>query len=487
MKHAMQRIQPGAVFLAAVLMVQLAAGGAARAEEETGKKTEKPVPTYNVAFVDKAPKLDGVLDDACWKKTDVAGDFRTTLDGKTKATPPTEVRLVYDYRYLYIAYKFFEPDMPGIKAKADAPGKQVWKDDCAEIFFFFNGSSYQLMVNSLAITQQSRNRKGWNPRWEAAAKTYKDHWIVEARIPFSGFSGGKFPTQGTKWKANFARDRYKNLPIAPTARIVHGDDVIYTYKVWTLVGTSAWASLRWNLRKHEKYGWVHFTGKELFTGEVRNNAPSATEVKASLPVNYHVARVAQAPEIDGKLDDACWAKLKTITGFTLTSDGTSKADPQTEVKVGFDDKFLYICYKLHEPEMDSLRANVKDQDGGVWKDDCGEIFFLIEDDKPGNYHQLILNSLGTKEEHRDKKAWAPKWTAAAKKFKDYWAFELRIAFSELGGRTAPKPGTRWLANFARDRFAKKAQTSSWSNLRGTLHNSSAFKLIGFGMPEKKGK
>lgn len=51
---------------------------------------------------EKPPVLDGVLDDACWKKTEARSDFVPALAGeRTVLARPTTIRFVYDDEHLY--------------------------------------------------------------------------------------------------------------------------------------------------------------------------------------------------------------------------------------------------------------------------------------------------------------------------------------------------------------------------------------------------
>ena len=57
----------------------------------------------------EAPVIDGKLDDACWRKADVLGQFFkfTTVEPSKYAT---EARLAYDAKYLYVGLRCFDPD-----------------------------------------------------------------------------------------------------------------------------------------------------------------------------------------------------------------------------------------------------------------------------------------------------------------------------------------------------------------------------------------
>ena len=64
----------------------------------------------------------------------------------------------------------------------------------------------------------------------------------------------------------------------------------------------------------------------------------------SLPIGVAVAAgVSDPPVIDGRLDDAAWARAAPMTGFIQREpqDG-QPASERTEVRVVFDDEALYV-------------------------------------------------------------------------------------------------------------------------------------------------
>jgi len=59
--------------------------------------------------VEQVPKMDGLLDDACWQMAAVAGDF--VMDTPNPGVPlsqKTEVRLIYHDDAIYIGFMCFD-------------------------------------------------------------------------------------------------------------------------------------------------------------------------------------------------------------------------------------------------------------------------------------------------------------------------------------------------------------------------------------------
>src|SRR5687767_10996468 len=81
-------------------------------------------------------------------------------------------------------------------------------------------------------------------------------------------------------------------------------------------------------------------------------------------------RVATAPLLDGRLDDAVWAQAPVLSGFQQHEpfDGRS-ATERTEVRIVFDDQALYIGARMHDSDPGGIvrgeirrDADLKEQD-----------------------------------------------------------------------------------------------------------------------------
>jgi hypothetical protein len=113
---------------------------------------EKAQPVRMPKF-DKAPVIDGKLDDEIWKQAAVLKDFHQVQPGDNIApSKPTEVLLGYDSRFLYIAFHCYdEPD----KVRANiAKRDNIFDDDYVGILFdTFNDhrKAYEFDFNPLGV------------------------------------------------------------------------------------------------------------------------------------------------------------------------------------------------------------------------------------------------------------------------------------------------------------------------------------------------
>src|SRR5918912_4187780 len=61
-----------------------------------------------------------------------------------------------------------------------------------------------------------------------------------------------------------------------------------------------------------------------------------------LPV-YEVSRTTQTIKVDGKLDEAAWARAP-VANLVLNNDG-SPSPAKTEARVLYDERFLYFSFR----------------------------------------------------------------------------------------------------------------------------------------------
>ena len=75
-----------------------------------------PPPPVSALRVEKAPTLDGKLDDPVWKEAKWQEGFTELGTGKPAETP-TRFAVAYDDRHLHIAIRASEPNLDKLKAK----------------------------------------------------------------------------------------------------------------------------------------------------------------------------------------------------------------------------------------------------------------------------------------------------------------------------------------------------------------------------------
>ena len=162
--------------------------------------------------VDRAPIIDGILEDRCWIFADRATGFWQLHNGGL-ATEQTEVRVAYDSEYLYVAVRCEESRPDLMRTRFLGHDSQIWLDDCVEIFLDTNldhKTYYHVISNAAAARYEEygfHNYQAWNPEWLVAADVQDDYWTLEMAIPFSSMNVNA-PSPNTIWGFNANRQQW---------------------------------------------------------------------------------------------------------------------------------------------------------------------------------------------------------------------------------------------------------------------------------------
>ena len=162
--------------------------------------------------------LDGVLDEAVWKRTVPAAQF-IMQDPELGGTPTesTEVHFAFNNDHLYMAVvcRDSEPDkLLGNTRKRDeflsADDRFMWTMDTflnEQTGYFFEMNPSGLMADSLMGPGGSNNRE-WDGIWNARVRRSEIGWTIEIDLPFRSLA---FDPNAPAWGVNFQRTvRRKN-------------------------------------------------------------------------------------------------------------------------------------------------------------------------------------------------------------------------------------------------------------------------------------
>ena len=173
------------------------------------------------------PKLDGKLDDPCWKMADHTKTAFVKIQSKEPNRRQTVVYTCFDDENIYLAYVCEEPELKKIRMrKGSGPMKRfrgVWADDEVEAFFEIGavdggGKLFQILVNPKACDDYYILTRDWDPTWEFGGGLGANRWIVEIAFPFEQFAFGEYqykgpPVRGEVWGLKLNRVG-KSLPNA---------------------------------------------------------------------------------------------------------------------------------------------------------------------------------------------------------------------------------------------------------------------------------
>ncbi|MAE65851.1 MAG: hypothetical protein CMJ18_16395 [Phycisphaeraceae bacterium] len=195
---------------------------------------------------------------------------------------------------------------------------------------------------------------------------------------------------------------------------------------------------------------------------------------------------AEAPAIDGKLDDGCWKTAAVTGGFSQFALPGKLHPEQTEVRACYDEDHLYLALKCEVAEMDKFRARM-DEAKGAFRYSRGGVFelFLDVNRDRKTFQQYMLHANGTalitidandllralNDEYLRRKAVVTETG---------FVIEAAIPFAML--HLHPDAATTWGFNLNRvhdlydERFDRNGFYSSWNSTAGE----------GFQTPEKFG-
>ena len=147
------------------------------------------------------PKIDGVIDDACWKAVKPVDDFYQydPING-AKASEETFVWAAFDQDYLYFAFLMKDAQPGKIWAELTPRNEFENNDSIKVILDAYNDkrTSIEFEVNPKGVQKNSVETI-----WRSEAVVRPDGWSAEMAIPFKSlrFSARKLEV----WGVNFER------------------------------------------------------------------------------------------------------------------------------------------------------------------------------------------------------------------------------------------------------------------------------------------
>jgi hypothetical protein len=210
-------------------------------------------------------------------------------------------------------------------------------------------------------------------------------------------------------------------------------------------------------------------------------------LKAQAPTTtLTVTRTQAVITIDGLLEEQAWQNITATTPFQnqwpLDSGNAAK---QTEVKLLFNDDFIYVAAINYQKRSDLIIQTLKrDQIDAFWNSDGFSVLFdpmtqkstgfLFGVNAGGAQLEGAINLVGSWA--RLNENWDNKWFSAVTVHDDYWVAEFAIPFTALRFKDG---GSDWAVNFIRNDMKSNA-FSTWSKVpqqfnafdlghMGTLH------------------
>ncbi len=184
------------------------------------------------------------------------------------------------------------------------------------------------------------------------------------------------------------------------------------------------------------------------------------------PHEIHALRTEQPLMIDGNLDDAAWQKAPIATNFWRSfPNDTAFAKTKTEVRLLFDDKFIYVGIICKDDLPGNTVQQTLKRDFSITNTDCFAIALDPTADKINGFNFTVSPS-GVQREGLISNGgvdgvttiWDQVWQSETQQKDGNWTAELAIPFRSL--RYNPSLST-WGINFARQDL-KRNEQSTWS-------------------------
>lgn len=181
---------------------------------------------------------------------------------------------------------------------------------------------------------------------------------------------------------------------------------------------------------------------------------------------YSITKTSNKISIDGELSDEEWSTIpKTTSLHQKWPVDTALAQNQAEIRITYDDKFLYFgikCYDKGPQVLTTLK-----RDNGFWSSDAIGISLDPQNQQNNGYFFGVTsyaNQIDGLIENNDiNDAWDTKWYAESKRTDEYWTVEIAIPFSSI---RFPKEGD-WGINFVHS-SVQRNMYSVWEKIPRTL-------------------
>ncbi len=155
-------------------------------------------------------------------------------------------------------------------------------------------------------------------------------------------------------------------------------------------------------------------------------------------------RVATPPTIDGRLDDEAWqgTTLPLTEWLTYNPLNGEKLTQQTEVRAGYDERYLYFAFHCVDPEPDKVRSTISRRDSMFDDDWVG-----LSLDSVGNgqsSYDLFVNPAGvqgdilTTPSAGENSAPDFVWDSAGRRTPEGYDVEMRIPLTTIRFKSGPE-------------------------------------------------
>jgi len=180
-----------------------------------------------------------------------------------------------------------------------------------------------------------------------------------------------------------------------------------------------------------------------------------------------IARINEAPKIDGVLNDLAWENAPVAKDFVERNPNNGKPIPDslsTEVKIIYDDLGIYFGAYMKDPEPDKISKELTERD-----DIAADDFFFILLNGYNDHQQsmqFIVTAAGVQYDAKmtngnEDNSWDAVWYSEVNINEDGWVAEIFIPYFIL--RFPKKQVQEWGLNMEREVFRTRTRYS-WNHV-----------------------
>jgi hypothetical protein len=327
-------------------------------------KTTAEARIYNTVRIKSTkPRIDGVLDDACWLEGEWTGNFRQQMPMEgVLPTQKTEFKLLYDNENIYVAIKAYDNEPEKIDrqmARRDERVGDIVGVNFDSYYDHRTGFEFDLTAAGskmdLILTNEGMDIN-WNPVWDGKVGQTDSGWVAEMQIPLSQLRYSKQKEQ------------------------------VWGLHVWRWLNRNR-ESDHWNLIPRDNYGYIYHFGELHGLTNLPNVRriefmPYAVgEIKSYAKEEGNPYADGFDPSVSFGLDGKFGIGSNFTVDYTINPDfGQVEADPselnltafetyfgekrpffiegRNLFDIGFDDNQLFYSRRIghapqYEPETDS--------------------------------------------------------------------------------------------------------------------------------------
>ena len=180
---------------------------------QSGGVDSSEPPTVRAVRVDRAPVVDGRLDDSVWNLAPAVTDFRQTdPDEGAPVSEATAVRVLYDGTAVYLGARLFDSTPARIVRRLARRDASTHSDEFRVFLDSYHDrrTAFEFIVNAAGVKKDvligddgDFDDASWDPVWEAATSVDSLGWTAEIRIPLSQLRFSEAPDQ--VWGVHFVR------------------------------------------------------------------------------------------------------------------------------------------------------------------------------------------------------------------------------------------------------------------------------------------